>query len=286
MTEPLMPPTPAELIVMVPPLRPESLELSSENPRGGFPDPLPKYTLRWHGWSNEGFFFAGVDLTGSKFSGNVMPGAEFFNCIANDVIFDEEYDKKDAIDTTNLRGAQLSGLTGLGSKFEGADLRGADLQKLIAHSTTPGTFTRDHVCFDGADLRGANLKQADIRGASFQWSGNRPAWLVGADLRGADASGANFTGAAMTSVYAIGANFEGANLTDATLVASRLERCNLRGANLTNADLRMANLEGADLTGAILDGALLPANLVNLASREPEPEPGTTEAGLLEAEPY
>ena len=273
------------------------------------PDPLPKHKLDWYDSGLEGFAFCWVDLTGSTFALSRLRGVFFEGCILNNVEFAYQTDRtsmQGEEDRTSMQGAELPGETVLGSTFECVDLQGADLKKLIAHSTTPGTFTRDHVCFDGADLRGADLKQANIRGASFQRSGKRPAWLVGTDLRGANASGANFTGAEMTSVYAIEANLEGANLTGAILVGARLERanlegadltgailvyawldgCNLRGANLTNADLRMASLEGADLTGAILDGALLPADLVNLASREPEPGPATTEPGLLEAEPY
>lgn len=268
---------------MTGPLRSQEWCLDGD-PLGRVPDPLPKHKLEWSDSGIEGFWFSGVDLTGSRFEIARMRGVVFEWCNANAVEFGWPVGD-DHINRTSMQGAEFVFTTVLGSTFECADLQGANLQKLIAHSTTPGTFTRDHVCFDGADLRGANLKQADIRGASFQRSGKRPAWLVGADLRGANASGANFTGAELTCVYAIEANLEGANLTGAILVASRLERCNLRGANLTNADLRMANLEGADLTGAILDGALLPANLVNLASREPEPEPGSV-PGLLEAEPY
>lgn len=111
------------------------------------------------------------------------------------------------------------------SALKGADLRQADLSKLV--------------------LSQVNLRAADLSGATL-----RKTRLIGADLRDANLTGADLTDANLTD-----ANIETAGLSEANLDGADLRRANLSGAFLTRANLSDAELEEANLEGAYLEGA-------------------------------
>ena len=141
------------------------------------------------------------------------------------------------------------------SRLNGADLRGAHLEKAL--------LTKTHL--RGADLSGAHLQGADLRDAHLQ----------GADLRGAQLHGANFTeaqlhGANLTAAWLHGANFREAQLHGANLTAARLHGAFLGGAQLHRALLGKAQLHGAFLGGAQLHGAFLRRAQLHGASSHPK----------------
>lgn len=149
------------------------------------------------------------------------------------------------------------------SRLNGADLRGAHLEKaVLAKAHLQGAD------LSGAYLQGANLKEAHLQGADL--SGAR---LQGADLSGVYLQGAILYEANLQGTLLRGTSFQEANLGSAHLQGSLLPRAGFQGATLAGTDLRGAgsqgNLsytftqrmrasvgEGSSLGGAIFAGGL------------------------------
>ncbi len=158
-----------------------------------------------------------------------------------------------SLDSSDLRGVELSGASLRGADLSYADLRGADLY--------------------GADLSGANLTKADLRGddlraamgsaelslADLRGANLRGAFLLRADLSYADLRGAILNRATLMGTTLIGADLSGDDLSREDLSTVNLFEADLRGANLFRTylpqNLSEANLFRADLSGAFLDGA-------------------------------
>lgn len=106
-----------------------------------------------------------------------------------------------ALDDLDLTGAMLDhvaadGLMCMGTRFENATFRDADLYWLIAFGASFRNAVMDGCVFRGADLKEADFNGASLRNAKFLGNnlGGRTD-LSGADLATAVIDGADFTGA-------------------------------------------------------------------------------------------
>ncbi|MDE1770698.1 MAG: pentapeptide repeat-containing protein [Thaumarchaeota archaeon] len=104
------------------------------------------------------------------------------------------------LSTSDLRGANLSGIDIQGINLSGANMQGINLS--------------------GANMQGINLSKANLQDANL--SG---ALLQGTKLKDSNLSGANLSGAILADSDISGANLSGANLKGA----------NIKGANFTGA---------------------------------------------------
>ena len=120
------------------------------------------------------------------------------------------------------------------SRLNGADLRGAHLEKAILSKTY----------LQGADLSGAHLQGADLRDAHLQGADLSGAHLQGANLREAHLQGAILYGANLQGALLRGTCFQAANLDSARLQGSLLPRAGFQGATLVEADLRGVSIQG------------------------------------------
>jgi hypothetical protein len=108
-----------------------------------------------------------------------------------------------------------------------------------------------------ADLRGANLSDADLRGANLSGANLYGADLSGANLSGADLRCVDLVGVYLGSANLSDADLRDANMNGANLSGANLRDANLSGADLRYADLRYTDLRCADLSGASLRGVYL-----------------------------
>ncbi|KAG7166864.1 BTB/POZ domain-containing protein KCTD9-like [Homarus americanus] len=124
------------------------------------------------------------------------------------------------------------------------------------------THHRDELRFQGINLRGADLSKLDLRNINFKF----------ADLSGCNLAGANMNGCCLERANLCGANLEGAQLLNVRLLCANLESSNLRACNFEDpagtrsncVNLRGAVLEGSMLAGVNLRVATLKnANLKN-----------------------
>ncbi len=120
------------------------------------------------------------------------------------------------------------------SRLNGADLRGAHLEKAL--------LTKAHL--RGADLSGAHLQGANLREAHLQGADLSGAHLQGASLRDAHLQGAILYGANLQGALLRGTYLQQANLGSARLQGSLLPRAQFQGATLAEADLRGASIQG------------------------------------------
>jgi hypothetical protein len=109
------------------------------------------------------------------------------------------------------------------------------------------------VMLAGANLEGTNLFDAELIGANFSGANLQRSNLQQANLTGANLSGANLQQATL-----IGANLTGANLTGANLTGVSFNCVNLTNTCLFNATLNDADKEFASLNGALLCAEDLP----------------------------
>ena len=127
------------------------------------------------------------------------------------------------------------------SRLNGADLRGAHLEKAVLAKAY----------LQGADLSGAYLQGANLREARLQ-----RADLRGAHLQGADLSGAQLQGAMLWETHLQGATLRSARLQGADLWDAHLQGADLPGAHLQGAELFVAQLQGTNLYAADLRGVV------------------------------
>lgn len=96
-----------------------------------------------------------------------------------------------------------------------------------------------NVQLQGANLRGAILEKADIRNANL-----RGATLLEAQLQGTDLSGTNLRGANLSKADLRGANFRSAKMEKALLAGALMdENTDFRGTLLTGVEIDPAQLE-------------------------------------------
>lgn len=146
-------------------------------------------------------------------------------------------------------GVNLSNADVSRANFTNADLRRVNLSDARAYSTI----------FDGADLRGAILDRLCFRGSSWQNAKLDPRWFEvvtvldeklkpNQDLRELDLSAI-----CMFSYDLQNANLAKVNLSETNLAWANLEGASLQGANLTDANLYASIFLNADLKGATVD---------------------------------
>ncbi|MBC8281093.1 MAG: pentapeptide repeat-containing protein [Chloroflexi bacterium] len=126
--------------------------------------------------------------------------------------------------------------------FSYTDLRRADISGL---SASGANFYEVH--FEGANLNDAHLPDAFLKGANLN-----DAYLVNAMLKEAKLEDSYLLNAMLND-----SNLERASLLGAHLKWANLDQANLKGANLFRADLRHADLRGANLEGAYIEKSLL-----------------------------
>ena len=179
---------------------------------------------------------------------------------------------------------QLPG--GPGADLSGRDFRGERLAFVLWSEAN----------LEGAQLKGAVLDKADLREANLTKVGLVGARLREADMRGArlteaDCEGARLRGALLAEIQAPGINLSdadlrGADLRGADISGARLNGADLRGAQLGGACLRDADLTGArlpdiDLVDAVLDNACFNQADVAGIRWAPKSATGTNLAGAL-----
>ncbi len=104
-------------------------------------------------------------------------------------------------------------------------------------------YTLGYRDFEGINLIGANLSRLILVNTDLD-----KALLVNADLQGSDLSNSF-----LRDAYLISANLSNANLMDTDLEDADLSNANLSKANLEGANLSKANLTGVNLSGANLN---------------------------------
>jgi uncharacterized protein YjbI with pentapeptide repeats len=142
----------------------------------------------------------------------------------------------------------LASVSNVGTRFSGADLRGAFLNGARLRgsnfASSPGRPTQvDQVCWKGA----RSLEWARLDGTILSDPRIRNL-LVEADGVGQDLSGLNLRGA-----YLEGGDFRGASFRNANLIGAILANANLEGANLAGAQCIGTDFSEAHLTGACLE---------------------------------
>lgn len=185
----------------------------------------------------------GADLSGSNFTGYLLPHKDMSNVNFSAAKFD----------VAQLFKANFSDAILSGASFNSAQIVGAN-------------FTRSNLIqasFQFAQASGAILTKADVREAVFDY-----AQLAAADLRGVKTfeagqknrtrfNNANLAGAKLGGGHFFHANFSDANLSKADLTAARFYMAVLTGANLSHAIMNNTNLTKAELRGANLTGATM-----------------------------
>lgn len=126
------------------------------------------------------------------------------------------------LDLTVLRKGELGG----------ADLRGAQLQRVFLSQAQLQTTDFSHAQLQNADLSQAQLQNADLSFVNLQ----------NADLGEAQLQDVDLSSAQLQGVY-----LSQAQLQNASLVRAQLQRANLRAAQLQRAVLLQAQLQNADL---------------------------------------
>ncbi|KAK8751569.1 hypothetical protein OTU49_009126 [Cherax quadricarinatus] len=109
------------------------------------------------------------------------------------------------------------------------------------------THHKDELRFQGINLRGADLSKLDLRNINFKF----------ADLSRCNLAGANMNGCCLERANLCGANLEGAQLLNVKLLCANLESANLRACNFEDPAGTRSNCEGVNLRGAVLEGSML-----------------------------
>jgi uncharacterized protein YjbI with pentapeptide repeats len=169
----------------------------------------------------------------------------------------------------NLSGQDLTGVNLAGANLTGSNFTGADLK----NATLSGTnLTRTQ--FQSANLHSVNLRDAIGPGAKFYLANLRHTDFSQADLPQANFRQANLQTAQLDRANLEAANFYQADLQQAHLNQTSLFHANfqqakmshtqLNGANLQCASLSQAQARSVQIEGALLDGTILPDQVVNL----------------------
>lgn len=152
---------------------------------------------------------------------------------------------------TDMRGANLEGVSLIGVKANDADWTGVNLDKA---NLSWGLFV-DCILSD-AKLKGAKFYQTDLNCSFLDGADFTGATFVRASVHATDLTGTDFSGIrARSTSFGGGKNlcFKNADLAGNFFTGEYLAGASFRGADLRGADLHSANLKGADFTGAIID---------------------------------
>ena len=182
-----------------PDVRPDLRGIEFPEPGGGF--------LR-------GFDFRDADLRGIRLIGADLAYADLRRAKLDDASFDRSL---------------LFEVDCRGTRFGSVSLKRTELRRANLTGCRTGIGAR----FDGADLRDAVLKEARMEFAHFDG-----AYLVGADFSGADLRNASFERADLTRATLDGAILRNVNLERAILVETSLCGADLRNAKAVDALVR------------------------------------------------
>jgi uncharacterized protein YjbI with pentapeptide repeats len=164
----------------------------------------------------------------------------------------------------NLAGVNFQRANLTGANFNGADLQNADL----------GHTKLKQAQFKAANLQNANLTETIGAGAIFYQANLQDSNLQQAKFPHANFERANLQGSNLDQSDLEAANFYQADLHHAHLNQTSLFRADFRQARMTRTQLNGANLQCASLggaaalrvqiEGALLDGTILPNQVINL----------------------
>jgi uncharacterized protein YjbI with pentapeptide repeats len=164
----------------------------------------------------------------------------------------------------NLAGVNFQRANLTGANFNGADLQNADLSHTqlkqaqfksanLQNANLTATIGAGAV-FAQANLQDANLQQAKFPHANFERAN-----LQGSDLDRSDLEATNFYQADLHH-----AHLNQTSLFRADFRQARMTRTQLNGANLQCASLGGAAALRVQIEGALLDGTILPNQVINL----------------------
>jgi uncharacterized protein YjbI with pentapeptide repeats len=178
-------------------------------------------------------------------------------CIACDLSFLDFRDR-------DLAGVNLQRANLTGANFNGANLQNADLSHTQLNQSQ----------FKAANLQNANLAETIGAGAIFAQANLQDSHLQQAKFPHANFERANLQGSNLDQSDLEAANFYQADLHHAHLNQTSLFRADFRQARMTRTQLNGANLQCASLggaaalrvqvEGALLDGTILPNQVINL----------------------
>jgi uncharacterized protein YjbI with pentapeptide repeats len=133
--------------------------------------------------------------------------------------------------------------------FSASDLRNADLSGVSVHDGK----------FDASDLRGTDFSRSDLTNSSFKWSDLNGVRFDGANLSGAkfltsDLTNASFTGCILENTSFRAAVLSGVSFDNQTLTGTIFDNAELKGTTFRNAVFRKVSFK-TDLKKAVFDGA-------------------------------
>eukprot|EP01127_Copromyxa_protea_P024128 TRINITY_DN9352_c0_g1_i1.p3 TRINITY_DN9352_c0_g1~~TRINITY_DN9352_c0_g1_i1.p3 ORF type:complete len:310 (-),score=35.73 TRINITY_DN9352_c0_g1_i1:1240-2169(-) len=166
---------------------------------------------------------------------------------------------------SNLDGVDWNGCRVSEARFDGASLKGFDVQKVSDKDLTGATFSNAANFASLQNWQGVRLGRTDFSGVPFRKNNFTLAFgrsmqkckFINCDLSGCDFSGVDMAGVDFSGANLTGANLCGVNFSGARLVRTKLNKCKLTGCDFSGADLTGATLIGSDLSRAILSGTNL-----------------------------
>jgi uncharacterized protein YjbI with pentapeptide repeats len=159
----------------------------------------------------------------------------------------------------NLQRANLTGANFNGADLQMADLSHTQLKQAQFKSANLQNANLAATIGAGAVFYQANLQDANLQQAKFPYANFERANLQGSDLDRSDLEAANFYQADLHH-----AQLNQTSLFRADFRQARMTRTQLNGANLQCASLGGAAALRVQIEGALLDGTILPNQVINL----------------------
>jgi uncharacterized protein YjbI with pentapeptide repeats len=197
------------------------------------------------------------DLSGEDFSRRRLNGCNFSRADLSGAHLWRADLRKATFTDADLHLANLSDAFASEANFDGANLKQAFAQRLVAWNTSFVRANLELADLGWATLLDANLTEARCCGTNFTAASAQRCKLVRADLRRARAFRADFTMADLTSANLYSANlnqcgFNGATLASADLRDMELVNCALIDTDLTNSDLTGSRVFGTSVWNVTL----------------------------------
>lgn len=155
----------------------------------------------------------------------------------------------------NLEGAKLTSNSFVDSTFDGAIIRGAEMNYMMGSGFSISNLMST-ASYQTGDLTNIEIRSGDLSGADFRGKDVSGTLFVGVDLDSTDFRGAKAVDSAFSGSLH-GTDFRDADLTDASFSYSYSTNITFRGANLTGASFQNTSLVNADFTDAVVFGARL-----------------------------
>jgi uncharacterized protein YjbI with pentapeptide repeats len=200
-----------------------ALTLAAPAQAGCQDSPGPR--VDWTGCSRNLLMLGGDDLTEGVFSRAKLTSTDF---------------RRAKLPRAKLNEGEISF-----TRFEDANLSGADLSKAVGWRVNFNRANLEGANFTGADLSRAVFTEAKASAGNFSKSEMSRADFSRADLTGADLSKAEAARTVFTDANLSGVRFNYSDLARATL-----DGLDLAGVDFTGAYLFLTQLKGADLSRA------------------------------------